>query len=114
MLSLLSYVYTDNRCMFKCIQNFIDLSKRDAMEDMFKPLPYSMAFGNNKKASDFVIVYTYEPSKALDVSSNEYADDSFMLNDEFKFRTCLSFPAEQFNPMRRQFISHIVFKEDSG
>ena len=89
MLSLLSYVYTDNRCMFKCIQNFIDLSKRDAMEDMFKPLPYSMAFGNNKKASDFVIVYTYEPSKALDVSSNEYADDSFMLNDEFNSPTSI-------------------------
>lgn len=89
MLSLLSYVYTDNRCMFKCIQNFIDLSKRDAMEDMFKPLPYSMAFGNSKKASDFVIVYTYEPSKSLDVSSNEYADDSFMLNDEFSSPTSI-------------------------
>lgn len=89
MLSLLSCVYTDNRCMFKCIQNFIDLSNRDAMEDMFKPLPYSMAFGNNKKASDFVIVYTYEPSKTLDVSSNEYADDSFMLNDEFNSPTSI-------------------------
>ena len=84
LLSFLSYVYTDNRCMFKCIQNFIDLSSRKGMEDMFKPLPYSTAFNpkNIRNGQDFVVCYTYEPSKHLDIKGAEYADDSFMLNDE--------------------------------
>ena len=83
LLSLLGTVYGDNRCLFKCIQNFINLADSKAMEDMFKPLSYSTAFSDIRKGSDFVVVYTYEPSKCLDVNSNEYADDGFMLNDEF-------------------------------
>lgn len=84
LLSFLSYVYTDNRCMFKCIQNFIDLSSRKGMEDMFKPLTYSTAFNpkNIRNGQDFVVCYTYEPSKHLDIEGAEFADDSFMLNDE--------------------------------
>jgi len=86
VLSFLSYVYTDNRCMFKCIQNFIDLSKRESMENMFKPLPYSNAFDpkNIRNGQDFVVCYTYEPSKHLDIQGAEYEDDSFMLNNESK------------------------------
>jgi lysozyme family protein len=83
LLSLLGTVYGDNRCLFKCIQIFINLADSKAMEDMFKPLSYSTAFSDIRKGSDFVVVYTYEPSKCLDVNSNEYADDGFMLNDEF-------------------------------
>ena len=83
LLSLLGTVYGDNRCLFKCIQNFINLSDRESMENMFKPLSYTEAFSNRRNGSDFVVVYTYEPSKCLDVNSNEYADDGFMLNDEF-------------------------------
>ena len=86
VLSFLSCVYTDNRCMFKCIQNFIDLSKRESMENMFKPLPYSNAFDpkNIRNGQDFVVCYTYEPSKHLDIQGAEYEDDSFMLNNESK------------------------------
>lgn len=79
--SLLGWVYGDNRCMFKCIQNFADFSNGKGIYDMFKPLPYSTAFSNKRQGSDFVIVYTYEPSKYLDLSSSEYTNDGFMLND---------------------------------
>jgi hypothetical protein len=84
MLSFLGYIYRDNHCMFKCIQNFIDLSDRKAMDDMFKPLSYSTAFNpkNIRNGQDFVVCYTYQPSKYLDIKGNDYADDSFMLNDE--------------------------------
>ena len=91
VLSFLSYVYTDNRCMFKCIQNFIDLSEKESMENMFKPLPYSNAFDpkNIRNGQDFVVCYTYEPSKHLDIPGSEYEDDSFMLNDETKTPTTI-------------------------
>ena len=91
VLSFLSYVYTDNRCMFKCIQNFIDLSDKTSMDNMFKPLPYSNAFDpkNIRNGQDFVVCYTYEPSKHLDIPGSEYEDDSFMLNDETKTPTTI-------------------------
>lgn len=82
--SLLGWIYGDNRCMFKCIQNFADFSNGDGIYDVFKPLPYSTAFANKRQGSDFVVVYTYEPSKYLDLNSSEYTDDGFMLNDELQ------------------------------
>lgn len=82
--SLLGWIYGDNRCMFKCIQNFADFSNGDGIYDVFNPLPYSTAFSNLRQGSDFVVVYTYEPSKYLDLNSSEYTDDGFMLNDELQ------------------------------
>ena len=79
--SLLGWIYGDNRCMFKCIQNFADFSNGKGIYDMFKPLPYSTAFSDKRQGSDFVVVYTYEPSKYLDINSSEYTNDGFMLND---------------------------------
>lgn len=80
--SLLGWIYGDNRCMFKCIQNFSDFSEGNGIYDVFNPLPYSTAFSNLRQGSDFVVVYTYEPSKYLDLNSSEYTDDGFMLNNE--------------------------------
>lgn len=82
--SLLGWIYGDNRCMFKCIQNFSDFSEGNGIYDVFNPLPYSTAFSNLRQGSDFVVVYTYEPSKYLDLNSSEYTDDGFMLNNEFE------------------------------
>ena len=83
MLGFMSDIYAYNRCMFMCIQNFSDLTKKNSMNEMFTPLPYNSIMSTNKYPS-FVIVYPYEPSKNLDIHNNEYNDDSFMLNDETK------------------------------
>lgn len=81
--SLLGWVYGDNRCMLKCVQNFMDLGSDSGMSQMFSAMTYSTAMANIKKGQDFVVVYTYEPSKYLNNSSSEFKDDSFMLNEEF-------------------------------
>lgn len=83
LYSLLGWVYGDNRCMLKCVQNFMDLGKFDEMKTMFSAMTYSTAMANIKKGQDFVVVYTYEPSKYLNNSASEFKDDSFMLNEEF-------------------------------
>lgn len=83
MLGFMSDIYSQNKCMLMAIQNFADISKRGSMDEMFKPLPYnSIDWSTVNKHPSFVVVYPYEPSKHLNVSNNEYNDDSFMLNDE--------------------------------
>lgn len=83
MLGFMSDVYAFNRCMLMCIQNFNDLIKQNSMNEMFTPMPYnSIYFESVNKYPSFVVVYTYEPSKNLNVANNEYNDDTFMLNDE--------------------------------
>ena len=82
MLGFMADMYAQNRCMFLCLQNFYDLSKKGSMNDMFVPYTYNDVPFPNEYPS-FVVVYPYEPSKNLDVGANsEYEDDSFMLNDE--------------------------------
>lgn len=79
-------IFGDNRCMFKCVQNFFDLKNQEAMANMFKPLPYNTVMNadfTRNNGADFVVVYTYEPSKYLNVPNSDYKDDGFMLNDEF-------------------------------
>ena len=81
MYNFLADVFGEHRCMIKCVQNFRDLSK--GMEDMFQPLPYN-SMGKIDKFQDFVVVYTYAPSKNLNVDDAEFNDDGFMLNDELE------------------------------
>jgi hypothetical protein len=83
MFNFMVEVFKEHRCMIRCIQNFIDLSDRKAMEDMFHTIPY-MGMNTPKKFSDFVVVYTYAPSKNLNVANSEFKDDGFMLNDELE------------------------------
>ena len=86
LYSFLGKIFGDNRCFFKCVQNFFDLKDQKAMENLFKPLSYNTVMGTDftrNNGADFVVVYTYEPSKYLNVPNSEYEDDGFMLNDEF-------------------------------
>lgn len=79
-------IFGDNRCFFKCVQNFFDLKDQEAMQNLFTPLSYNTVMGTDftrNNGADFVVVYTYEPSKYLNVPNSEYEDDGFMLNDEF-------------------------------
>ena len=81
MLGFMADIYSDNKCMMLCIQNFLDMSQNDSMMQMFKPIPYNNMPSPNKHP-DFVVVYPYEPSKNLDINNGEFKDDGFMLNDE--------------------------------
>lgn len=82
MLGFMADIFSQNKCMLMCLQNFIDLSEKGAMEAMFKPIPYN-DMPKPHKHPDFVVVYPYEPSKYLNVDNGEFNNDSFMLNDEF-------------------------------
>lgn len=81
MLGFLSDIYARNKCMLLTIQNFMDLSKQNSMVNMFTPVPYSQMKPPHEYPS-FVVVYPYEPSKYLNIEDGEYADDTFMLNNE--------------------------------
>lgn len=81
MLGFMADIYSDNKCMMMCIQNFLDMSSKDNMMKMFKPIPYN-EMPSPKKHPDFVVIYPYEPSKNLDINNGEFKDDGFMLNDE--------------------------------
>lgn len=81
MHTFLSDVYAQHRCMLRCVQNFADLGNYSEMKDMFRPLPYN-EMGSPKIHPDFVVVYTYEPSKNLNIDNGEFKDDGFMLNEE--------------------------------
>jgi len=81
MLGFMADIYSDNKCMMLCIQNFADMSQKDNMMKMFKPIPYN-SMPSPKRHPDFVVVYPYEPSKNLDINNGEFKDDGFMLNDE--------------------------------
>ena len=83
MLGFMADIFGLNKCMFVCIQNFLDLAKDESMNVMFRPIPYN-AMPTPNKHPDFVIVYPYEPSKYLNIDNGEYNNDSFMLNDEFE------------------------------
>lgn len=79
MLAFITDTIVQSKLQFVCVQNFSDLSDRDALEDMFKPIPYS-EMPLPKKHPDFVTIYTYEPSRHLNING-DYTDDSFMLSD---------------------------------
>lgn len=79
LLSLLSTVYSKNGFNFFCPQNFIDLSKREKMEQMFDCIPYTEHW-DVKRHPNFVVNYAYEASSHLDIEGSEYDNDGFMLN----------------------------------
>ena len=80
LLSLLGDVYSENKFVLLCIQNFMDLSNSQSMKDIFKPVPYMEANGDASHPN-FVVLYSYEASAHLDVEGGDYPDDSFYLND---------------------------------
>ena len=83
MLGFMADIYSQNKCMLMCLQNFLDFGSKDGgMTTMFKPIPYN-EMPKPHKHPDFVVVYPYEPSKYLNVDNGEFNNDSFMLNDEF-------------------------------
>lgn len=81
LLSLLSALYAENKFLFLCIQNFLDLSNAENMVRMFKPIPYYEAIPPNNHPN-FIVLMPYEPSSRLDVEGADFPDDGFYLNDE--------------------------------
>lgn len=81
MYSFLSQLLSQHRCMLKCVQNFKMLT--EGIGEIFIPKPYN-GMGVVNPFPDFVVIYSYEASKNLNVANSEYKDDGFMLNDEFE------------------------------
>lgn len=81
LLSLLSSVYAKNKFNLMCIQNFIDLGKRENMLSMFDTIPYT-ANWNVKTHPNFIAMYNYETSNYLEgIEGSEYSNDGFMINE---------------------------------
>ena len=80
LLSFFGYVAQHNKFNFFCIQNFLDMSMAENLEDMFKPVPYTLMNEPSRHPS-FVVIYPYEASSHLDLDNHGYSDDSFMVND---------------------------------
>lgn len=79
LLSFLSSVYAKNKFNFLCVQNFIDLGKKENMERMFDPVPYT-EYWDIKRHPNFIVMYPYESSNYLDIDNSEYENDGFMIN----------------------------------
>lgn len=81
LISLLSSLYSANRFDLRIINNFMDLSNQEAMERMFKPIPYNEC----KRPSNhpnFIVTFPYEPSSKLNVDGADHPDDGFYLNQD--------------------------------
>jgi len=80
LLSFLSSVYSKNKLNFLCVQNFLDLGKRNNIEKMFDAVPYTDTW-EIKKHPNFIVMYPYETSNHLaDMENSEYENDGFMIN----------------------------------
>lgn len=79
LLSFLSGLYQHNKLNFLCVQNFIDLGKKENLEKMFDTIP----FGEIRYVKDhpnFIVMYPYESSNYLEIENSEYENDGFMIN----------------------------------
>lgn len=82
LMSYMADVYAYNNLQFFCIHNFIDLSDKESMQNMFKPVPV-LEMKEPKKIPNFVIMYAGEPSSHLDGEDrNGYKNDSYLLSIE--------------------------------
>lgn len=81
LISMLSNMYSKNKMMIIGINNFIDLSRPDAMQNMFKPLSYTECH-EPKNHMNFIVVLPYEPSTKLAVDGADFEDTGFYLNKE--------------------------------
>ena len=81
LISFLSDIYSQSRCQFLSVQNFIDMTDSAKMGKMFTPVSY-LKMSSPKRFPDFVILYSYEPDKNVVVENSEFKSTSFMLNNE--------------------------------
>lgn len=85
LLGFMADMYSANKSMLMVLQNFADLRKKDAMDELFTPIPFNaISWDDINKDPSFVIVYPYQASRNLNIPDGEYEDDGFMLNDEFE------------------------------
>lgn len=80
LVEFINTVLAHQNMLFLSIQNFLDLSKKENIETMFKPVTYD-SIGNVIPQTDFVCIYTYKASNNLNIEGSEYQDDSFLLSD---------------------------------
>ena len=97
LLSFLSSIYSDNKFNFICVQNFMDLGKKENMESMFDSVPYTSVW-DVKKHPNFIVMYPYESSNYLDnIEDSEYSNDGFMINEQQSDRNIWPEPLKSHN-----------------
>lgn len=82
LLSFLSQTYSQNKCNFLCIQNFMDLAKPSNLECVFQPVSM-MDMNIPDVTPNFIVQYPYETSSHLDLGDEGdygYSDDSFSIS----------------------------------
>lgn len=79
--NFISDLLQDNNMSFMCIQNFMDLSNSDVVKDAFTPMTFdSLKF--TKPETDFICLYTYEPSHVAG-TIDDYKKDESSVGDSF-------------------------------
>lgn len=93
LLTFLNHILGQSRIQLHCIQNFADLSKPDTVAQAFVPMTFYESHNldsykngwNSAVNSDFVCIYSYEPSHTIgcvtDDPKREYTGDGFLLTD---------------------------------
>jgi hypothetical protein len=89
LCSFFSKIYSLNKFVFMCIQNFADFTKPELVNQMFTPIPY-IACKDPENHPNFLVVYPYAGSAHLEMNDGNYPDDGFMLNDELDLPTMIS------------------------
>lgn len=82
-LSLMQMTYGRNKYLLMCNQSFQSMIDPELMKDMFKPIPFkSIDFSNVSDVPDFIVMYTNEPSKYLNIENGPTKDDSYMIGGD--------------------------------
>lgn len=82
--SFINDILAYHGCLFTPMSNFIDWSKQDILDDMFKPIPFNSKMPLREN-NVFVCMYIHQPSKNLNLGNNGsygYKYDGFDIWDE--------------------------------
>lgn len=83
VISFISEVLGNNNMSFMCVQNFLDLSKGELVESAFTPFNYEKISIEPNPQSDFIFLYTYEPSHNSGNNSEYEEKDNKGIGDSF-------------------------------
>lgn len=81
LLQFITNLEAKHGVQFLSIQNFSNLGDKDCLERAFQQVPiYDMR--NVSPTPDFISIYSYKPSQALNIPGSDYDDDSVSMQTE--------------------------------